>query len=90
MKYFEQMLAIWPLEHLQHMQHPPIYFCNIKTKQLQHTSETFKTLETYICNVGKGKTVAGQFRPSAVVEDGMVGWSGAGGCASMHSREMGG
>jgi hypothetical protein len=34
------------------MQHPSIYFCNIKMKQLQHTSEMPKTLKTYICNIG--------------------------------------
>jgi hypothetical protein len=42
----------------------PIYFCNIYSKQLQHTSETSETLETYICNIGKGKAGAGQFRAS--------------------------
>ena len=47
-----------PLKQLQHMQlvqHPPIYFCNIHMKQLQHTSETPETLKTYICNIGEGK-----------------------------------
>ena len=28
-----------------------IYFCNIHMKQLQHTSETSKTLETCACNM---------------------------------------
>jgi hypothetical protein len=28
-----------------------IYFCNIHTKPLQHTSETTETLETYACNM---------------------------------------
>jgi len=37
------------------MQYPPIYFCNIKMKQLQHPSETSETLKTYICNIGEGK-----------------------------------
>jgi hypothetical protein len=49
-----------PLKHLQHMQHVQyllIYFCNIHMKQLQHTSETPKTLETYICNIGERKAV---------------------------------
>jgi hypothetical protein len=40
-----------PLKHLQHVQHPPIYFYNIKMKQLQHTSEMSETLKTYICNI---------------------------------------
>jgi len=44
-----------PLKHLQHMQHPPIYFYNIKINQLQHTSETSETRETYICNIGEGR-----------------------------------
>jgi hypothetical protein len=29
----------------------PIYFCNIHTEHLQHTSDTSKTLETYSCNI---------------------------------------
>jgi hypothetical protein len=40
-----------PLKHLQHLQHPPIYFYNIHMKQLQHTSKTSKTLKTYACNM---------------------------------------
>jgi hypothetical protein len=28
-----------------------IYFCNTDTKHLQHTSETSKTPETYVCNM---------------------------------------
>jgi hypothetical protein len=40
---------------LKQLQHPLIYFCNIYIKQLQHTSETAETLETYICDIGKGK-----------------------------------
>jgi hypothetical protein len=44
-----------PLEQLQHVQHPLIYFCNIYMKQKQHISETSETLETYICNVEEGK-----------------------------------
>ena len=43
------------LKHLQHVQHPPIYFCSIHNKQLQHTFETTKTLETCICIIGEGK-----------------------------------
>jgi hypothetical protein len=50
-----------PLKHLQHVQHPLIYFCNIKIKQLQHTSEMSKTLETYIYDIGEGKDRAGRF-----------------------------
>jgi hypothetical protein len=42
-------------KHIQHVQHHPIYFCNNKIKQLQHTSKTSKTLETYICNIGEAK-----------------------------------
>jgi hypothetical protein len=37
------------LKQVQHVQHPPIYFCNIHKKQLQHTFETTKTPKTYIC-----------------------------------------
>jgi hypothetical protein len=37
------------------MQHPSIYFYNIKIKDLQHTSEMLETLETYICNIGEEK-----------------------------------
>jgi hypothetical protein len=44
MKQFEQ--------RLQHVQYPPIYFCNIHMKQLQHVSETSETIEIYICNIG--------------------------------------
>jgi hypothetical protein len=28
-----------------------IYFCNIHIKHLQHSDETFETLETYFCNI---------------------------------------
>jgi hypothetical protein len=45
---------------MRHVQHPSIYFCNIKMKQLQRISET---LETYICNIREGKPGAGRFRP---------------------------
>jgi hypothetical protein len=38
---------------MQHVQYPPVYFCNIYKKQLQHTFETIKTPETYICNIGE-------------------------------------
>ena len=31
---------------MQHVQHLPIYFCNIHIKQMQHTSKTTETLET--------------------------------------------
>jgi hypothetical protein len=41
-----------------------IYFCNIYTKHLQHTSETFATIETYVCNIGGEKEV-GRLRPSS-------------------------
>ena len=41
-----------------------IYFFNIHIKQLQHTSQTSETLETYICNIGEGKPGAGRFRSS--------------------------
>jgi hypothetical protein len=37
---------------MQHAQYPLIYLYNVKMKRLQHASET---LETYICNIGKGK-----------------------------------
>jgi hypothetical protein len=51
-----------PLKHLQHMQyvqHPPIYFCNTEMKQLQHTSKTFETLET---QYKMGKVKVSRFR----------------------------
>jgi hypothetical protein len=40
---------------LKHLQHPSIYFCNIHMKQLQYTSKTSKTLETYVCNIEEGE-----------------------------------
>ena len=47
-----------PLKHLQHGSKTlticatsPIYLCNIHIKQLQHTSETSKTLKTYAYNM---------------------------------------
>jgi hypothetical protein len=30
-----------------------IYFCNIRMKQLKHTSKTTKTLETWACNMSE-------------------------------------
>jgi hypothetical protein len=51
------------LKHLQHMQHPLIYFCNIKMEQLQYTSETSRATETYICKIGEKKAGAGRFQP---------------------------
>jgi hypothetical protein len=38
---------------LKHLQQPPICCYNIHIKQLQHTSETSETIETYICNIGE-------------------------------------
>jgi hypothetical protein len=57
MKDFEQAcnMSLKHLQHMQHVQYPTIYFYNIKMKQLQRTSETSKTLETYMCNVGEGR-----------------------------------
>jgi hypothetical protein len=43
------------LQHIQHVQHHPIYFYNNKIKQLQHTFKTSKTFKTYICNIGEEK-----------------------------------
>jgi hypothetical protein len=48
------------LQQIQHVQHPPIYLCNIHMKLLQHASETFETIEMYICNTGEAW--AGRFR----------------------------
>jgi hypothetical protein len=42
----------------QHVQHLPIYFCNIHMKQMQHTFEMHETLETYICNIGGRESLA--------------------------------
>jgi hypothetical protein len=39
----------------------PIYFCNIYMNQLQHTSETSETLETYIYNIGEEEHLCRQF-----------------------------
>jgi hypothetical protein len=52
------------------MQHPNL-LCNIRTKHLQHTSETSKTLETYTCNMrfSPYRSSFGQRR----AERGMVG-----------------
>jgi hypothetical protein len=58
-KTLETYACNMPLKQLQHMQHPPIYFCNVHMKQMQHTSETSETFETYICNTG------GEREPSA-------------------------
>jgi hypothetical protein len=48
-------MSVKRLQQMQHVQHSLIYFCNIYMKQLQHTSETFETLETYICNIEEGE-----------------------------------
>jgi len=34
------------LQHMQQVQHPPIYFCNIYMIQFQHASEAIETIET--------------------------------------------
>jgi hypothetical protein len=39
-------IGVQPLQQIQHLD----LFCNIHPKQL-HTSETFETLETYVCNM---------------------------------------
>jgi hypothetical protein len=54
-------MSLKHLQPMQYMQHPTIYFCNIHMKQLQHTSKTFETLETYIYNIGEESACAGQF-----------------------------
>ena len=59
------------LQHMQHVRHPSIYFCNIHIKRLQHTSETSETLKTYICNIGVGK--AGHSILAAEVREGTIG-----------------
>jgi hypothetical protein len=50
MKHFEQIFEALAT-CLAKYARSPIYFCNIHMKQLQHTSETSETLETYTCNM---------------------------------------
>jgi hypothetical protein len=45
---------------MKYVQHPLIYFYNIKVKQLQYTSETSKTLETHMQHRG-GENWASRF-----------------------------
>jgi len=33
----------------------PIYFYNIQMKHLQDVSETYERIETYVCNIGRGR-----------------------------------
>jgi hypothetical protein len=50
MKHLEYILEIYLYSHCN-ICNILIYFCNIDIKHLQHTSETFETLETYVCNM---------------------------------------
>jgi hypothetical protein len=54
MKYLKQTLVTYVYSHCN-VCNISIYFCNIYTKHLQHTSETPATTETYVCNIG-GRT----------------------------------
>jgi hypothetical protein len=46
--------CLWKqLQHMEHVQHLPIYFYNIHMVQLQHTSKTSRTIETCNCNIGE-------------------------------------
>jgi hypothetical protein len=56
MKHWEQELATYVYNHCN----ITIYFCNIRMKYLQHTSETFKTLsaETSPCCLKNGGSSA--------------------------------
>ena len=46
-KHWEQTFATYVYNHCN-IYNIPIYFCNIRMKQLKHTSKTTETLETYI------------------------------------------
>ena len=50
MKHLERALATYLYNH-GNMCNIPIYFCNIRMKHLQHTSETFETLKIDACNM---------------------------------------
>lgn len=50
MKHWEQKLATYAYNYCS-ICDIPIYFCNIRMKDLQHPDETSETLETYSCNM---------------------------------------
>ena len=54
MKHLKQTLATYMYSHCN-ICNIPIYFCNIQMKHLQHTSETYERIETYVCNIGRGR-----------------------------------
>jgi hypothetical protein len=58
------MLATYVYNHCN----IPIYFCNIRMKQLKHTSETTEILETWACNMYKKRpeTLETQHRRAAM------------------------
>jgi hypothetical protein len=79
------MLATYVYNHCN----IPIYFCNIRMKQLKHTSETTEILETWACNMSKKRpeTLETQHRRAAMTY--LVGnSSGAGSLDGMcpHAR----
>jgi hypothetical protein len=52
MKHLEQLKTLETYMYRQYnMCNMLIYFCNIYIQQLQHTSKTSDTLETYYCNM---------------------------------------
>jgi hypothetical protein len=52
MKHLKQTLAAYVYSHCN-ICNIPIYYCNIYTKYLQHTSETSTIVKTYVCNMGE-------------------------------------
>jgi hypothetical protein len=50
MKHWEQAFAAYVYNHCN-IYNISIYFYNIHTKPLQHTSKTYETIETYACNM---------------------------------------
>jgi hypothetical protein len=49
-KYWEYKLTTYVYNHCN-IYNIPIHFCNIRMKNLQYTSKTSETLETYACNM---------------------------------------
>jgi hypothetical protein len=47
MKHWEQTFATYEYNYCN--------ICNIYTKPLQHTSETYETLEIYVCNMAQAQ-----------------------------------
>jgi hypothetical protein len=50
------------LQHIQYVQHPTIYFCNIKMEQLRYTFEASETIGNirmqYRGGEGRGQSIA--------------------------------